>query len=936
MTAWLRRRLYPWWSWLVTGWTRLAPGDRALLALAVAGLLVGMILRYRSEENGLRSAIWVWAAALLSSLKPVIDLIRQQAADTADLDAALHPYPPERIGEVDPYGTLGIESSLRERWEPGVRPPYIPREPYDQQLDAALHRHRFALLIGPPGWGKSRSAYEAIHRFDPEAQLIFPTDANVLPSVVRQQRHWRRRGIRSILWLDDLHQYFDAGSANLDSALLRRALKHEDVLVVATLPSSERSRIRAVRGIPTDAIVEPSEQLTPVEVESATLAYPQGEFSDGIGQWFCATTRLSRSYEDQQHRLGRLLVQAAVDWLRCGMETPAPLERVHTLVRGQRAEDVSDAALARELEWATSDVAGTGSALITVDQGTKGLMPAAVATAYDEGELAPEPRLIPLTTWELITEDASPEQAANIANSALLRFLRGDGQPAERQGLLAACEAAAQKAADGGSAEGLYLLGVLRTGLGQRSDSLGLLQRAADQGHAAAANDYAYMLTRQPHVIDHDRTQVREAALHYYNIAIAHGHAQAATNLATLLLEEGDLQNARDLYEQAVELGMAAARVGVAQVLWKQGQVAEAEAKAREAADAGIVPAMRLLGAWLAMRGDPEAEEWYRRAGAVGSVDALVALGHLLLRRDARSEAQTVWSRAADQNNRSAQLLLATMADEDGDRQRARALSDGVVDFFDQELQKIQRSANDDLGPLYFDIGKTSYEHGDLDEAERYFRDAAAIGHLESKFAIGVVLEERGLGNQAESAYREAAEAGHADAHARLGALLPETHQDEASRLYELAARQGGPDGQYRLGALREREGRTYDAAKWYRRAAPRHAKAAVALVDLLGAEATQQERQAADEAAYLEGYRLERQHRDVEAEEWLRRAAEHKHPSAMFELSMLLHRRGESAESRTLRAEAAELGHPAALQLQSLYRVSETEHRLPNEDTPG
>ena len=104
------------------------------------------------------------------------------------------------------------------------------------------------------------------------------------------------------------------------------------------------------------------------------------------------------------------------------------------------------------------------------------------------------------------------------------------------------------------------------------------------------------------------------------------------------------------------------------------------------------------------------------------------------------------------------------------------------------------------------------------------------------------------------------------------------------------------------MGKLREQEGLPYEAEQFYEQAAPRHPEAAWALVELLGEEASEAQRRQADDAAYIEGCRLAQQNRDMEAETWLRRAAEHHHPGAMWELSVILDRRGKKAESRSLR----------------------------------
>jgi TPR repeat protein len=106
---------------------------------------------------------------------------------------------------------------------------------------------------------------------------------------------------------------------------------------------------------------------------------------------------------------------------------------------------------------------------------------------------------------------------------------------------------------------------------------------------------------------------------------------------------------------------------------------------------------------------------------------------------------------------------------------------------------------------------------------------------------------------------------------------------------------------------------RPYAAEDLYRDAAASwHPRASRALVQLLANDGRASERdlQRAQEAAYAEGSRLLEQKREAAAEEWLRYAADHGHASAMFELSVLLHRRGDTDEARKLQEEAAQRGH--------------------------
>jgi TPR repeat protein len=889
----------------------------ALSLVPAAAAFVAAAISYLSKDKPTTLfTILVSVGAVLTGAGPLLLAVQKHQTRKEQVRNSIHPVEP--VERVDPYRRLGVEASVRERRDGAHRPPYIPRAPWDQQVDAALQAHGFAVLIASASWGKSRSAYEAARRLGAaarrlgaESPLIVPVRPDALKTLVDADRAWRPdRG--SILWLDDLERYIDV--AAFDSTTLGRLLAHPGLRILATLERVHRAKLASV-GI-TDAVIEAGDELSSDERRAANDVYPEADFAAGIGQWFAAPTRLAEAYRDPAHPVGRRLVRAAADWRRCGIEDPVAHKALIELARVHlKGAHVPAGTYEAELEWATREVSGTGHSLLAEEADGTGFRPGDLVVAHDEGEHGPDRRSIPPSIWNMVTGRASPEQAAAIASTAMARI----GQTSEldeSQTLFAACEAAATRAADADVAEGEYVLGTLRNADDQRRDAIEHLRRAAAQGHAEAANDLAYTLCREAQTNERERAELREEARRAYLTAIAQGHALATSGLATMCYEESDLLNAEDLYRQAARGGHTPALAGLGMVLERRDQLQAAEAAYQQATDAGDAGGMLGLAGLLERRGErPQAEHWYRQASEAGSDDALVQLGLFLYRNGDLNGARTSWRRAADQGKQEARVLLARIAEAAGDSAEAKARMQEATEGLAKLLDRAQGIV-DHAHRSYRDIGSMLYRDGKLEEAEPYFRQAAKAGDLESRFAVGLVLEERGMRGEAERAYREAADAGHPDAYARLGGLLAERGDGEAAeQLYQQSADAGGAEGQFRLGQVREQQGRIYEAERLYRLSAPHRPQAWRALLELIGDRVTQDEQAHADEAAYLEGRRLAEQHRDSDAEVWLRFASA-RHPGAMYELSTLL---PDTDEARRLSREAARRGHRLARLLEDL-----------------
>ncbi|MEU9879722.1 hypothetical protein [Streptomyces phaeochromogenes] len=96
-----------------------------------------------------------------------------------------------------------------------VLPTFVPRS-HDAQLRKIVSAacaegasSRFVVICGASGTGKSRSACEALAAVPDDFDLIFPADSEGLLAALAADA----LGPRTVLWLNEAHDYFDSLSA---------------------------------------------------------------------------------------------------------------------------------------------------------------------------------------------------------------------------------------------------------------------------------------------------------------------------------------------------------------------------------------------------------------------------------------------------------------------------------------------------------------------------------------------------------------------------------------------------------------------------------------------------------------------------------------------------------------------------------------------------
>jgi uncharacterized protein len=578
-------------------------------------------------------------------------------------------YPLKRAAEVDPY-ELGVRRSERES-SIGRSPPYIPRPSVDGRLSDALREKSLIVLVGVSAWGKSRSAYEAVKRIHPTASLVVPTVPDGVARLAFLDPPLTTGSDPWVLWLDDVNVYLPRlGDEALGPLLDRGERGLSRVIIVATIRAEQRElllkagakkaasfnarRLFARATGPAGAMIEP-QAWADARSDVARRWYPEADFSHGIGQWFVAKEELLQRYEASISRrpVGRVLVEAAIDWRRCGGAGGIPeiLLRSHCLAH-PLGPPATGSDFRGGLRWATESVAGTGIGLLKrvqqllVDSNaewyTEPFVPALeaddVLVARDNGEGEQEARPIPAAIWETVLDQTLRRERGRIGWAALkqgpeyahvvelaaeqapypesywllgtLRELQADqGEPDERQACLEEAHHLYAKWAehDDSSEPQIAMAGVL-VALGRAEEAMALLTPLADRGDPNAAYELGRLLLT---------LRAWEQAEHHLRRAAEANIADAAADLGMLLVAHADVDEPAfaegiQLLQTAAKAGGTEAAFNLANALGKKGDTAQSQQWLEKAAAGGLAEAAYTLATHLRDRGqDDNAHRWF-------------------------------------------------------------------------------------------------------------------------------------------------------------------------------------------------------------------------------------------------------------------------------------------------------------------------------------
>ncbi|MEA2592406.1 MAG: hypothetical protein QOD62_2237, partial [Actinomycetota bacterium] len=370
----------------------------------------------------------------------------------ADQREEFHPLlrlsPPPPVRGLHPFRSgLGIqESAIAREYRVGnAPPPYIPRD-VDPWLDEALATSRFVLVTGSSKAGKSRTAFAAATRMEPEPLLIVPASPRAVPELLADGPG-AEDGRPSLLWLDGLARYLvvaGVGQALFDN-LRAKGPQGKGVVVLATLTLTEYELLlgatgeigRSLREILGSALqVTVPSGISPAEREFAARLYPEQDFTAGIGQHFASSPELIDRFKASLKADPELssIVAAALDWRRTGLPrsvTEGELQELSTMyLQRYGALDVEAqqdfaSALGRGRERAESNaallMAGEGG-----DREAWEINDAVRDWVDGRGPDVDERlRTIPETTWTFVIGRATEDDAFSVGVAARLRGFPG-------------------------------------------------------------------------------------------------------------------------------------------------------------------------------------------------------------------------------------------------------------------------------------------------------------------------------------------------------------------------------------------------------------------------------------------------------------------------------------------------------------------------------
>jgi hypothetical protein len=652
-------------------------------------------------------------------------------------DSGIRPPPGIRVMDVD-QRLLGVHAAISV---PGVSdevlPEYVPRDTdtadhgVRDRISTAAARGGFVLLVGGSSVGKTRCAAEAVIALLPDWWLLHPSGPDEVATVATAPPP------QTVVWLDELQRYLD-GDNRLTGAVVRALLAAPDpVVIIGTiwpdryatyteLPAhgdvDRHAQQREVLSLAAPVRIAPefsSAELLLAQqaaIRDRRVAAALSETRYGLTQALAAAPQLVARWQDAQTAdpYAWAVITAALDVARLGAQAPLSSDFLRAAAIGyctpqQRAQAPPDW-FERALRYATARLLGAASVLSPVgtDMGQVTGYVAADYLIQRANEKRRSARL-PASAWDgMLHHIHDLDDIAALAEGAKNRLRYRYAIPLYR------------RAADAGDAIAALQLTNL---LGKRGD-MDELRGRADKGDETAARWLAGLLAQRG-ALEELRTR-------------AETDRAASVQLARLLTERGELDEAERIIRPSADAGDQGACAELAVVLAERGAVDELRTRA-DSGDKDAAWSLSRLFAARGLLGDVRA-----RADA-GDVEAAKWLAKMLVERGDLEQLRAR-SAAGDQSS-TAQLaeVLAQRGDLDELRTRADAFDAAAAWRLDEMLA--QRGDLDELGARSASgdpvagwwLTLASVQHADLEE----LRSRTDAGDGEAAAQLTQVLTEQ-------------------------------------------------------------------------------------------------------------------------------------------------------------------------------------------------
>lgn len=691
-----------------------APSWTMFAAAAVLAVVAVLVDRWEGPS------VVIVALALAGALGGVVLAQWKDAAKTRDarqisLDSSIRTITDKSLRAPTVSQTslqqLGVHKALTP-----VR--YLRRDAEDEVV-VALETSAQVLILGNSMSGKTRLAAEvALERYA-DWPVVIPDVPTGLADLMNAGATPRQ----SVVWLDDLERYID-DPKNLKSRWLEALVSGGNV-ILATMRETAYERFRPSGDLPSTQwqllaefvlvrLVDDEEERRRLAIESGDATAGEGIFRYGLGAYLGGGPLAVDAFQSARnaHPLAYALIRAAVDWRRSGIGEYIPQTTARSLVEAylnrkelaENREELSDA-----IQWATSWKTGR-DALRLLAPNEEGWRVFDYVLDYVSSERLP----IPDGTWDAIVLADAP--ASNLTAAARTAFILMRTPQAET--LFA-------RAASLGDPDAMVGLGIILDDRQEVTEAERLFREAAALGGVYTTSVLGMFLRRYGASAEAEEL-LREAA--------DSGEPYAMNQLAILLREKGESQEAERLWRDAAALGVADATFNLGVSLHERGETEAGELLLRDAVAQGNADAMTYVAVLLDRRGEPaNAEALWRDAVALGQTKAMIHLAMFLSRRGTTDEPLHLLRDAVASGDADAEPILQMML---GQR---------------REME-----------------GYRFYALGELEEAERAWREGGALGNVDAMNYLAVLLDQRGDAEEALQLWREAAAGGSSDASIHL------------------------------------------------------------------------------------------------------------------------------------------------------------------------
>lgn len=411
-------------------------------AVLVSALAAGAALAVLATPLGIAWLTIAGAAvaAAGASARTVIAVRRSRLEDEIEraelsrlLRAEVKP-----VSEIDPT-SIGIDRAEQTILGGGAVPRYQPRLADDALRGAvagALNGSGPWIVIvnGPSKVGKSRSLFEALLECSRATalELVAPVDAAALKTLLRPGLGPQSGSVASVLWLDDLEPFLNAGAtwqtlrewhAGAPSRIVAATYggKGSDQIAdsrtggLATIASELQGHAREVTlGATTKSELAPLRS----QLDAGDIAALERH---GLAAYLVAGPALERKLSTARHAPGDdpcpegvAVVDAAVDWARCGRTDPIPPDTLQQLWPSFLPDGgtFTDDRFEKAMDWALEPVAGS----IALLQRVGGYRAFDYVVRLERGR--PDTRPVREEVWTAVAAGAPAEQSFAIGTSA--------------------------------------------------------------------------------------------------------------------------------------------------------------------------------------------------------------------------------------------------------------------------------------------------------------------------------------------------------------------------------------------------------------------------------------------------------------------------------------------------------------------------------------